>query len=135
MDEVSGAGADGGLRWPLQVDLEDAPVRLAVALGLKGRAAEQELVAQHPQAPHVHRRVVVPAFNHLRGQVVQSPAQRLPARTAGQASGGCVRTQGSHAVGTPVEFQSAGEPRVHGPLGPAGLWPALLAQEQELIMP
>ena len=91
MDEVLGAGADGGLRGPLQVDLEDALVRLAVALRLEGRAAQQELVAQHAQAPHVHRRVVVPALHHLRGQVVQRPAQRLPARTAGQRSGEGIR--------------------------------------------
>ena len=91
VDEVLGTGADGGLRGPLQVDLEDALVRLAVPLRLEGRAAEQELVAEHAQAPHVHRRVVVPPLHHLRGQVVQRPAQRLPARTAGQRSGKGIR--------------------------------------------
>lgn len=77
-DEILGASADLSLVRPLQVDLQDALVGLAVALRLKGRVAKQKLVAQHPQAPHVHLCVMVPALNHLWGQIVQRSTQRLP---------------------------------------------------------
>ena len=42
---------------------------------LKGRPPCEELVGQHPQAPVVHRAVVLLALDHLRGQVVQGATQ------------------------------------------------------------
>eukprot|EP00960_Hanusia_phi_P066175 766331-Hanusia_phi.AAC.4 len=54
----------------LEVDLGDALVRLAVALRLEGRRADQQLVAQDPQRPDVHCLVVRLPLHHLRRQVV-----------------------------------------------------------------
>lgn len=61
----------------LEVNFTNPPVRLRVALSLKGWAAHKKLVAQHTQAPQIHRFVVGLALNHLRGQVIQGPTQSL----------------------------------------------------------
>ena len=91
---------------PLDVDRGDPLVGLRVALGLEGRGADQELVAQHSQGPQInlgdtknsfvklrpcrfpglptHFFVVRGSVDHLRGQVVEGAAHR------GSAGGGRV---------------------------------------------
>ena len=78
-NEVLGPVADGRVRGELEVYGGDALVRVAVARGLEGRASEEELVAEHAQAPDVHCVVVGLTGQHFRGQVVESPTQSLPA--------------------------------------------------------
>ena len=47
-----------------------------MSLGLEGRLPDEELVAEHAEAPQVHLLVVHLTLDHLRRQVVQRPAQR-----------------------------------------------------------
>lgn len=57
--EVPGSRADGDVVRELQIDPQDALVGLGVALSLERGDTEQELVAQHPQAPNVHAGIMV----------------------------------------------------------------------------
>ena len=66
-------------RGPSDVDPLDPPVRRAVALGLEGRDAHEELVQEHAEGPRVDLLVVLAPLDHLGGEVVERPAQRVPA--------------------------------------------------------
>lgn len=68
--KVLGALAEVEGRGELEVDSEDALVCCRMPLCFKGRGANEELVAQHPQAPHVHPLVmhsapIAIAYNQL----------------------------------------------------------------------
>ena len=65
-------GEEGG---ELEVDFGDAAVGLAVAVGLEGRVADEELVAEDAEGPDVHRLVVGLALHHLGGEVVEGAAE------------------------------------------------------------
>ncbi len=82
-DEVARAGGHEGRE--AQVDVADAAVGGAVALGLERRTAHEELVGEHAQGPYVGGVVVLTGLHHLRGQVVQ-----------GAAKGGAARSRGMH---------------------------------------
>ena len=68
------------LRGETEVDPTDPSIGGLMPLRFKRRIAHQELVHQHPQAPDIHPLIVLLPLNHLRGQVVQGPTQRLSAR-------------------------------------------------------
>lgn len=57
--EITGPRADRNVVRELEVDAQNALVGLGVTLGLKGRCAEQELIAEHTQAPDVHAGIMV----------------------------------------------------------------------------
>ncbi len=59
----------------MQVDFRNPLVGLVVALGFERRAADNQFISEHSQAPNVNGGVVFPPGNHFRGQVVQRAAQ------------------------------------------------------------
>ena len=71
-DEVLRALADLVVRRKLEVHLENSLVGLVVPRCHEGRVTEEELVAQHPEAPHVDLGVVVSPLQHLRRQAEQT---------------------------------------------------------------
>lgn len=80
-DDVPGLVRD--MRGEGEVHPADALVGVGVGLGLEGRLATQELVAQDPQGPQIHGLIVSLAFHHLWGQVVQRATQCCPSGGGG----------------------------------------------------
>lgn len=69
-----------GLRREVKVDVADASVGGTIAIGLKRRVSIKELKEQHAKAPHVCSFVVVTAFYHFWGKIVECPAEGGSAR-------------------------------------------------------
>ena len=78
-DEVS--GPRGYRVGEPQIHVADTSVGGPVPLCLEWWVANEELIREHSQTPHISRGVVLTAFHHLRGQIIQRTAE-------GGASGG-----------------------------------------------
>ena len=76
-DEVLGILLDAAGK--AQIDARYAAVGGGMSLGLERGAANEELVQEDAEGPDVDHLVVLPALHHLRGEVVQSPAQGVAA--------------------------------------------------------
>lgn len=80
-DDVACLGAD--VRRECRRIVDDLLVSLGVTLCLKRRLPDEELEGQNAELPDVDRVVVRLFFDHLGRQVVERPAEGLPAEIRG----------------------------------------------------
>ena len=81
LDEVSHLGCQ--VLWELQVYGLDPLVRLVIVACLKWRETTAKLKTEDSETPNIYTLVVRLLNHHLRGQVVQCPAESLPAIVRG----------------------------------------------------
>lgn len=78
LDEIFRLGRDRLIGGEFEVDLADALVRLAILSREERRLTDQKFVHEDTERPRINAVIMLTALDHLRREVIEGAAKRLP---------------------------------------------------------